>query len=32
MIAAFVVVPALIALPQLSSRDVFGADAASSRA
>ena len=32
MIAAFVVVPALIALPQLSVRNVFGADPASSRA
>jgi uncharacterized protein len=32
MIAAFVVVPAMIALPQLSARNVFGADAASSRA
>ncbi len=32
MVAAFVVVPAVIALPRLAPRDVFGADAASSRA
>jgi len=32
MIAAFVIVPAMIALPQLSVRSAFGADPASSRA